>query len=91
MTLEFGPHYGGYIGATDEAVEGQWRWLTSGEPVTFEILYTGEPNNVDGDENCLSMSITYGWHDVPCNSVLLIDWAVCEFDYVPGAPSSTVN
>jgi uncharacterized repeat protein (TIGR02543 family) len=33
-----------WIGATDEAVEGTWRWVT-GEPFVFSLWETGQPDN----------------------------------------------
>ena len=77
---------GAFIGATDEAAEGDWRWLTSGAQMTFQIWRTNEPNNdpsnVDGREDCASM-VADGWVDVPCNRANDVNLAICEFDYVP--------
>jgi hypothetical protein len=38
-----------WIGATDEAVEGQWTWV-SGEPWGFTNWHPGEPNDGDGED-----------------------------------------
>jgi hypothetical protein len=36
---------GSWIGATDVAVEGEWRWVT-GEAITFSPWAVGKPNNI---------------------------------------------
>lgn len=67
-----------WLGATDESLEGQWTWVSSGELFTsgkqpVEGAYTnwvsGQPNNSDKDdlpENCLALSAS-GWNDVGCD------------------------
>ncbi len=53
-----------WIGFTDQAVEGQWVWI-SGEPVTYTNWYQGEPNN-DGNEDYAIMNwIGNTWNDYP--------------------------
>jgi uncharacterized repeat protein (TIGR02543 family) len=38
-----------WIGATDEAVEGTWRWVT-GEPFVFALWETGQPDNSNNSD-----------------------------------------
>lgn len=53
-----------WLGATDQAVEGVWTWVT-GEPWSFAKWKAGEPNNL-GEEDYLigSLSIGHQWNDV---------------------------
>ena len=46
-----------WIGATDEASEGNWTWVT-GEPFVYENWEVGEPNNSAGTEHYAAMN----WH-----------------------------
>jgi hypothetical protein len=78
-----------WIGASDAAVEGEWRW-TDGDlfwlgPNTgmvqnglFAGWYSREPNDVRGNEDCGSLetkSGTPGWYDSQCSTV----WPfICE-------------
>ena len=52
-----------WLGATDEAQEGTWVWVT-GEPWSFTNWQPGEPNN-QGPENYLSAaaSVSHEWND----------------------------
>lgn len=52
-----------WIGLSDEAVEGQFRW-TSGEPVTYTNWAAGEPNNI-GNEDWATINnpSQRGWND----------------------------
>jgi len=50
------------IGLTDEAHEGQWRWV-SGEPVTYLNWAGGEPNNGQGFFPYENVAAMYGADD----------------------------
>ena len=57
---------GGWIGFTDEAIEGEWVWVT-GEEVTFTQWAGGEPNNM-GEEDCGQRYVGVGdWNDASCS------------------------
>ena len=89
----------GWIGASDNAVEGQWTWVTgpetgtlfwSGEyngslvPGQYANWNSGEPNNSGGDENCAEYySGSSKWNDLPCSGDDLGGY-VAEF----GAPGN---
>lgn len=66
----------GWIGFTDEAVEGQWRWVT-GESVTYTNWNGGEPNNVNNED--YAQFVSGGrWNDLPNVSLPY----VLEFEYI---------
>jgi hypothetical protein len=50
-----------WLGATDEKLEGDWRWV-SGEPFTFNLWNFGEPNNCCGGEHFLAITPAF-WND----------------------------
>ncbi len=51
------------LGATDEAEEGEWKWV-NGAPFTYKAWMDGQPNNYGGVENYLA-TYDYGeWVDV---------------------------
>ena len=50
-----------WLGASDEKLEGDWRWVT-GEPFTFNLWNFGEPNNCCGGENFLAITTSF-WND----------------------------
>jgi hypothetical protein len=50
-----------WLGATDERSEGAWRWVT-GEPFTFSLWNSGEPNNCCGGEHFLAVTPAF-WND----------------------------
>jgi len=67
QTIRGGVQYG-WIGASDSAVEGTWRWVTgpeSGTLVSFTNWNGNEPNNFGGDEDYAEMTFVFGggWND----------------------------
>jgi hypothetical protein len=66
----------GWIGFTDETVEGQWRWVT-GEAVTYTNWNFGEPNNSNNED--YAQFVNGGkWNDLPNISLPY----VLEFEYI---------
>ena len=61
---------GGWIGYTDKAVEGQWRWI-DGTPKGYERWDNANPSNNNGAEHYAYLDVgAYfgwgaGWNDVP--------------------------
>lgn len=51
-----------WIGATDEAAEGIWRWV-DGTPINFKAFPPGEPNDNGGEDHLVMTSGT--WNDRP--------------------------
>ncbi|XP_018019340.1 C-type mannose receptor 2 [Hyalella azteca] len=75
---------GYWIGASDEVLEGQWRWI-DGSSMSLGLPYWGtngegpqEPDN-PGVENCLEMSSEwmYRFSSTACNNVRRV---ICEAD-----------
>merc|ERR1711973_242804 len=65
--------YGWWIGATDLNREGSWYWPHSLVPLDFSAWFPGEPDNLEGGENC---AMIYGyanpekkpfWNDYHCS------------------------
>ncbi|XP_060571831.1 C-type lectin domain family 4 member M-like [Ruditapes philippinarum] len=53
-----------WIGGNDIQVEGEWKWATSGDDVTF-TAWGGPPSNSHGNENCIEIN-TLVWNDDQC-------------------------
>ena len=92
----------GWIGASDNAQEGHWTWVTGPETGTLFWLgesggsvqsgqyanwNSGEPNNSGGDENCAEYySASSKWNDLPCSGDDLSGY-VAEFGSPGNLPS----
>ncbi len=59
-----------WIGGTDEAAEGEWRWVT-GEGFAFTAWGSGEPNNHE-NEDYLQIGETRKWNDGS-------QWELCQY------------
>ena len=59
-----------WIGMTDEAKEGDFRWLSDNSSVTQDFWAPGKPDNGPGNgpENCVVIDVAYygRWNDVFC-------------------------
>ena len=53
----FGRDHVCWLGGTDEAEEGKWRWVT-GEPFTFQNWYRGQPTNSGKSEHYVALGNT---------------------------------
>lgn len=54
-----------WTGANDLQVEGEWVWLSTGEPVTMDFWAAGEPNGVS-NENCMEI-VSGQYNDDRCD------------------------
>ncbi|CAC5393171.1 VCAN [Mytilus coruscus] len=63
-------HRGGgwWLGASDLAQEGAWRW-TSGNQVGYSEWASNQPDNASSDQNCLQLwdEKSYRWDDLWCS------------------------
>merc|ERR1719312_2037232 len=66
-----------WLGASDVDTEGNWLWF-SGGAVDNSIWYPGEPNNANGNEDCMVWwgGVT-GYIDEPCTETFNY---ICEAD-----------
>jgi cysteine-rich repeat protein len=65
-----------WLGLSDIAVEGTWRWVT-GEQLAFSGWQTGQPDDASGNEDCGMNWNGNRWNDANCASSLPY---VCEDD-----------
>ncbi|MFX0171579.1 MAG: right-handed parallel beta-helix repeat-containing protein, partial [Candidatus Hodarchaeota archaeon] len=66
-----------WIGLTDEAVEGEWQWVT-GEPLIYTNWDDGQPDDSDG-EDYAEMWNGGLWNDAPTGDTL---YYVCEWETI---------
>ncbi|CAG2209617.1 unnamed protein product [Mytilus edulis] len=62
-----------WLGGSDQAYEGLWRWTTSRQGFTVTDWHTRtihEPNNRDGNEDCLNIhkKLDFEWNDDKCSN-----------------------
>ena len=71
----FPPSYNYWLGGTDEAKDGEWKWVT-GEKWEYSSWNKDEPNNFGGTEQFLSMWGNGNWNDEngENENLFLIEW-----------------
>uniref|UniRef100_A0A182KA07 C-type lectin domain-containing protein n=1 Tax=Anopheles christyi TaxID=43041 RepID=A0A182KA07_9DIPT len=74
-----------YIGGTDIGRKGRWVWIGLNKVLvdeSYRNFYPGEPNNLAGHQDCLSIGNWHGysrgkWDDTECFTKL--DGYICAF------------
>ncbi|XP_047474283.1 lectin BRA-3-like [Penaeus chinensis] len=66
-----------WLGSTDEEIEGEWKWL-DGEPIDEGLWAEGNPNNKNGNQHCLVMTVqqTPSLRNVDCS---LLSYFACHY------------
>ena len=64
MMVSDGKSY--FVGATDRAVEGDWRWLNN-RTVDEALWFGNEPNNQGGKEHCAVFKPNGKMNDLKCS------------------------
>jgi len=55
------------IGGNDKDTEGAWVW-TDGSAWDYSQWKSGQPDDYEGDEDCMELYTDTNWNDVPCDS-----------------------
>jgi hypothetical protein len=71
-----------HIGLTDIVTEGQWKYSSTGTSIQIENWLSGQPNNINGGQQCAYMWIQNGntngqWGDITCTTFSTS--FICEF------------
>lgn len=66
-----------WIGGNDRENEGHFVWSRDGNPITFTNWDSGNPDNYNGNEDCIEMRRDGIWNDRRCDHRTLF---VCEKD-----------
>ncbi|XP_043913734.1 pulmonary surfactant-associated protein D-like [Protopterus annectens] len=64
-----------YLGVNDRMKEGTFVYQ-DGQRLTYTNWGSGEPNNYNNNEDCVTVSTDGEWNDVPCSLPYVV---VCEF------------
>lgn len=96
--LEYGVKGGYFIGCSDTATEGTWKWVdtneiffvgtgSSGTASGYNNWNTGEPNNGSGVEDCGGIYTATGkWNDYSGDTSAIVGF-ICEIDTTIIKPS----
>lgn len=58
-----------WIGGSDQINENDFIWSKSGNSVNLTQWSPNEPNDYQGNEDCIEMDALHGkWNDMPCGS-----------------------
>ena len=82
-----------WLGATDEHLEGDWRWI-DGTPMDFDGWAGNQPFNMMGREHYMEIGPGGGFNDVSVEGPtekFRIDGFICEWDLTPGTKLQSVE
>ena len=68
-----------WLGLTDAAIEGQYVWPSTGSLAGYTNWNNGEPNNANGNEDCVGMDAASNfrrWNDDNCAATTR--YALCQ-------------
>ncbi|GFR60316.1 C-type lectin [Elysia marginata] len=76
-----------WLGATDSAVEGEFRWLSDNSEIDFQDWARGQPANIASNrmsQDCVALDLfqDWRWDDVSCHNTNAL---VCEIKNVNGS------
>ena len=79
MNYNQGHYNWAWIGLSDQASEGTWKWVDGTRLQGERFWLTGEPNDHGGNEDCVHLQILgerkRSWNDAPCTNKF--NW-ICE-------------
>ena len=55
-----------YIGLTDYCDEGHFTWKSDGTSLAFQSWDNNEPNDYQGNEDCVQLNQRNQWNDLRC-------------------------
>ena len=65
-----------WLAGNDLDREGEWRWVTSGQLVSFRDWVRGQPNNAGRNQDCMVYEhLSSAWRDDSCERR---SWTLCE-------------
>ncbi len=82
----------GWLGASDEASEGTWRWVAgpeNGNVLTYTHWNSGEPNDAGGNEDCAQFLANGLWNDL--SSTATLAGFVVEYGGMAGDPELDIS
>ena len=68
-----------FIGINRSTSDGTFVYTESASPIKFEAWGANEPNNFNGNENCVILNVETGeWNDVNCDNSMKF---ICEYKH----------
>eukprot|EP01033_Poteriospumella_lacustris_P016912 gene16912-12103_t len=76
-----------HIGLNDKVTEGTFRW-SDGHPVVYANWNSGEPNNINNNEDCVLVLSDGLWNDVNCADTSVNSKSVCAVRIATPSPTA---
>ncbi|XP_022112072.1 uncharacterized protein LOC110991164 [Acanthaster planci] len=80
-----------WIGFSDSAEEGQWRWVDCSAPSGLNGTYwaDGQPSDTTGTENCAELTQDSKFNDLACTSQLMYVCEITRKEFFPSEVDPT--